>query len=204
MKRINENNTVNLTGEIVSDFQFNHEVFGEKFYRTELAVRRNSEYVDYLPLVVSERLADVSADWKGQIVKVFGQFRSFNKHEGDKSRLVLSVFAKDIEVIEENAFVSENEIYLRGYICKEPVCRKTPRGREIADVLIAINRSYGKSDYIPCILWGGNARYAETLEVGTQLELWGRIQSREYLKRYEDGTEEVRTAYEVSVNTLEV
>lgn len=198
-----ENNFVQLTGEIISDFQYSHEVRGEKFYTTELVTTRYSGFADYVPLLVSERLVDIKADWKGQFVNIIGQFRSFNRHDEDKNRLILQVFVKDLEVCEENVPVSNNEIYLRGYICKEPVYRKTPREREIADVLIAVHREYGKSDYIPCIAWGRNARFVGEMEVGTYVALEGRVQSRDYVKRLEDGTEEVRTAFEVSVSKID-
>lgn len=202
-----ENNQVTVVGEIASDFQFSHEVFGEGFYFSELAVKRTSGFTDYIPIVVSERLMDAKEKWIGQYVKIEGQFRSFNLHQEGKNKLVLQVFAREVEVLD--VLCPESEIFLNGYICKEPVYRKTPRGREIADVLVAVNRSYGKSDYIPCILWGRNARFASTLEVGDHVKVWGRIQSRDYVKKYPDAKEgelleEVRTAYEVSVSKIEV
>jgi hypothetical protein len=154
--------------------------------------------------MVSERLIDVSRDYVGQYVYIGGQFRSFNRHEEKKNRLVLSVFARELEVLpdagEENA---SNEIFLDGYICKESVYRKTPLGREIADLLVAVNRSYGKSDYIPCICWGRNARFAAGFEVGTHVQIWGRIQSRDYVKKINETEVEQRTAYEVSVSKIE-
>ena len=150
-----------MMGEIVSAFQFSHEVFGEGFYMVELAVSRLSNYSDYIPLMVSERLIDTEQDYTGQFIRISGQFRSYNRHEEKKNRLVLSVFVRELEFLDE---IDENEktnqIFLDGYICKEPIYRKTPLGREIADVLLAVNRSYGKSDYIPCICWGRNARFA--------------------------------------------
>ena len=141
-------------GEIVSDFRFSHEVYGEGFYMVDVAVNRLSNYLDYIPLMISERLIDVNADYIGQIIYVNGQFRSFNRHEEKKNRLVLSVFVRELEFLEElQEDMKSNQIFLDGYICKEPIYRKTPLGREIADLLIAVNRSYGKSDYIPCICW---------------------------------------------------
>lgn len=202
MNRVYENNQVEIMGEVVSDFEFNHEVYGEGFYKSELAVIRNSGYSDYIPIVVSERLLDVNADWRGQWLKINGTFRSFNKHTDTGSHLILLVFATDIEVLD--VFSPTNEIYLDGYICKEPVYRKTPYGREITDVLVAVNRGYGKSDYIPCILWGRNARFGATFEVGTNVKLWGRVQSREYVKKISDTETEQRVAYEVSVSKVEI
>ena len=166
-------------GEIVSDFRFSHEVYGEGFYMVDVAVNRLSNYLDYIPLMISERLIDVNADYIGQIIYVTGQFRSFNRHEEKKNRLVLSVFVRELEFLEElQEDMKSNQIFLDGYICKEPIYRKTPLGREIADLLIAVNRSYGKSDYIPCICWGRNARFASGFEVGGHVQVWGRIQSR--------------------------
>jgi single-stranded DNA-binding protein len=199
-----ENNQVSIVGEIVSDFEFSHEVYGEGFYMVEVSVSRLSNFEDYIPVMVSERLIDVSRDYSGQYVYIGGQFRSFNRHEEKKNRLVLSVFARELEVLpdagEENA---SNEIFLDGYICKESVYRKTPLGREIADLLVAVNRSYGKSDYIPCICWGRNARFAAGFTVGTHVQIWGRIQSRDYVKKISETEVEQRTAYEVSVSKIE-
>ncbi len=170
----------------------------------DVAVNRLSNYMDYIPLMVSERLIDVTADYMGQCIYVSGQFRSFNRHEEKKNRLVLSVFAREIEFIDEAPEdVKSNQIFLDGYICKEPIYRKTPLGREIADLLIAVNRSYGKSDYIPCICWGRNARFASGFEVGGHVQVWGRIQSREYVKKLSEDETEKRVAYEVSVSKVE-
>ena len=191
-------------GEIVSDFRFSHEVYGEGFYMVDVAVNRLSNYLDYIPLMISERLIDVNADYIGQIIYVNGQFRSFNRHEEKKNRLVLSVFVRELEFLEElQEDMKSNQIFLDGYICKVPVYRKTPLGREIADVLLAVNRPYGKSDYIPCICWGRNARFADGFQVGDHIQLWGRIQSREYQKRIGDEEFETRIAYEISVSKLE-
>ena len=203
--KIFENNQVSIVGEIVSDFRFSHEVYGEGFYMVEVAVNRLSNFMDYIPLMISERLIDVNADYKGQIIYAMGQFRSFNRHEEKKNRLVLSVFVRELEFLEETTDeVKSNQIFLDGYICKEAVYRKTPLGREIADLLVAVNRSYGKSDYIPCICWGRNARFASTFEVGTHVQIWGRIQSRQYVKKISDTEIEERVAYEVSVSKIEV
>ena len=199
-----ENNQVMIAGEIISDFTFSHEVYGEGFYMVDVAVNRLSNFADYIPVMASERLLDVSKDWKGQYISVVGQFRSYNRHEEKKNRLVLSVFARELSLVQEvDEDVKSNQIFLDGYICKEPIYRKTPLGREIADLLIAVNRSYGKSDYIPCICWGRNARFASTFEVGTHVQIQGRIQSREYVKKINELETEKRIAYEVSVSKIE-
>ena len=199
-----ENNQVSMMGEIVSEFQFSHEVFGEGFYMVELAVNRLSNYSDYIPLMISERLIDTEQDYTGQLIRVSGQFRSYNRHEEQKNRLILSVFVREVEFIsEEPDGAKTNSVLLDGYICKQPIYRKTPLGREIADLLLAVNRPYGKSDYIPCICWGRNARYASAFEVGEHVQVLGRIQSREYVKRLSETETEKRTAYEVSVSKLE-
>ena len=205
MNREQENNKVILSGEIVSNFEFSHEVYGEKFYTAMLASKRVSGQKDIVPVMVSERLVDVKSEWTGRFVRVSGQFRSYNKHEVNRNRLVLSVFVREFEdITEERDFGIEDEniIFLDGYICKLPVYRKTPFGREIADILLAVNRPYGKSDYIPCIAWGRNARFAGDLEIGTRLKIDGRIQSREYKKRISDEETEIRVAYEVSIERL--
>ncbi len=203
-EKVIENNKVCVIGEIVGTFEFSHEVFGEGFYLTELSVKRLSDQVDVIPLLISERLLDVSGDYRGQTIQVNGQFRSYNRHEGTKNRLILSVFVREVEFIEEfTDYTKTNQIFLDGFVCKAPVYRKTPLGREIADLLVAVNRPYGKSDYIPCIAWGRNARYATGFEVGGRIRIWGRVQSREYTKRIGEEESERRVAYEVSVSKLE-
>lgn len=206
--KIIENNQVTISGEIVSDFEFSHEVFGEKFYILELSVPRLSGTYDIIPLMVSERLVDITEDYRGYFMTAIGQFRSYNRHEETKNRLVLSVFVRELTISdsqneEDYAVNKPNQIFLDGFICKPPVYRKTPLGREIADVLLAVNRPYGKSDYIPCICWGRNARYAESFNVGGHVQIWGRIQSREYQKKISEDEIEKRIAYEVSVSKLE-
>ena len=199
-----ENNKVSVIGEVVSEFTFSHEVFGEGFYMVEVKVKRLSNSEDRIPLMISERLIDVTRDYTGEYIMVNGQFRSYNRHEEQKNRLVLSVFVRELEFIDEELDGAKtNSIFLDGYICKLPVYRKTPLGREIADLLLAVNRPYGKSDYIPCICWGRNARYASAFEVGGHVLIWGRIQSREYMKRIGENETEKRVAYEVSVSKLE-
>lgn len=202
--KVIENNQVTVMGEIVSGFSYSHEIYGEGFYMVDVRCKRLSESYDIIPVMVSERLLDVTADYIGELICVNGQFRSYNRHEERRNRLVLSVFAREISFIEEMEESSKtNQIFLDGYICKEPIYRKTPLGREIADLLLAVNRPYGKSDYIPCICWGRNARYASSFKVGERYAIHGRIQSREYMKKLADGTEEVKTAYEVSVAKVE-
>lgn len=202
--KIIENNQVTIMGQVVSEFMFSHEVFGEGFYIVEVLVKRLSNSEDRIPLMISERLIDVNQDYRGEYIVAQGQFRSYNRHEEQKNRLVLSVFVREVEFVEEEPEGAKtNNIYLDGYICKEPIYRKTPLGREIADLLLAVNRPYGKSDYIPCICWGRNARYASGFEVGEHVEVLGRIQSREYIKKLSEIETEKRTAYEVSVSKLE-
>ena len=202
--KVIENNQVTVMGEIISDFSFSHEIFGEGFYMVDIQVARLSESMDIIPVMVSERLLDVSGDYKGMMVVINGQFRSYNRHEERKNKLVLSVFAREIEFVDEiSENIKTNQIFLDGFVCKAPVYRKTPLGREIADLLLAVNRPYGKSDYIPCICWGRNARYASGFEVGGHVQVYGRIQSREYVKKLSETEVEHRVAYEVSVSKIE-
>lgn len=202
--KIIENNQVTIMGEVASPFTFSHEVFGEGFYMMDVNVKRLSNSEDKIPLMISERLIDVSQDYTGEFIMVSGQFRSYNRHDEQKNRLVLSVFVREVSFIEEELDGAKtNNIFLDGYICKLPVYRKTPLGREIADLLLAVNRPYGKSDYIPCICWGRNARFASTFEVGKHVQIMGRIQSREYIKKLTETETEKRIAYEVSVSKLE-
>lgn len=205
MDKIIENNKVTLSGEIVSNFEFSHETYGEGFYKTFLATERQSETKDVIPVMVSERIVDVKTDWIGKFVEVSGQFRSCNKHDGEKNHLLLSVFAKEFEELEELPLRNDkNEVFLDGYICKQPAYRKTPLGREIADFILATNRKYGKSDYIPTICWGRNASFMDGMEVGTRVKINGRVQSREYQKQIAEDEFETRVAYEVSASKLEV
>ena len=206
-----ENNQLVLVGKVTSEKRFSHEIYGEKFYIFDLSVPRLSGNADNIPITISERLLleeDLSV---GKNIIIEGQFRSYNSFENEKNRLVLTVFAKEIKFLEEQEEEfkptkenTSNEVILDGFICKKPIYRKTPFGREIADVLLAVNRAYNKSDYIPCIAWGRNARFCENIPVGTEVKVVGRVQSRQYEKKYEDGTSEIRVAYEVSVASLEV
>lgn len=200
-----DNNLIVLAGKIVSERQFSHEVYGEGFYTFDIEVSRLSENSDIVPVTVSERLLAGIKFKINQEVIVYGQFRSYNNYEGEKNKLVLTVFVKEIKLrTEEDEGINPNEIFLNGYICKKPIYRTTPFGREIADILLAVNRAYNKSDYIPCIAWGRNARYCQNLTVGENIKIWGRIQSRQYEKKFEDGTIEARRAYEVSVSKMEI
>lgn len=207
LDKVIENNRVCIIGEIVSEFTFSHEVFGEGFYIANVSVNRLSDMVDVIPLMISERLIDVTKDYRGMKIEVAGQFRSYNRHEGTKNKLVLSIFVRELRFIEEDEMPEEqsksNQIFLDGFVCKPPIYRKTPLGREIADVLVAVNRPYGKSDYIPCIAWGRNARFAGGLEVGSHLQVSGRVQSREYTKKIGEDEVERRVAYEVSVSKID-
>lgn len=202
-ERIIESNQVLLRGKMVTGFSFNHELLGEGFYTAEIAVDRLSKMTDTIPIMVSERLIDVTQDYIGKYVEIRGQFRSYNQYNEEHNRLILHVFATKMEILEEEDYPI-NKIYLDGYICKPTVYRKTPLGREISDVLLAVNRSYHKSDYIPCICWGRNARYASSLEVSSHLQMEGRIQRREYSKRISETETESRTAYEVSVGSMKL
>lgn len=202
--KVFDNNQVNISGKVVSEFRYSHDVFGEGFYLLDVEVNRLSDCYDIIPLMISERLIDISKDYRGEMIEVNGQFRSYNRHEESKNKLVLSVFVREIKICEQGyESLKPNYIFLDGYICKAPVYRKTPLGREIADLLLAVNRPYGKSDYIPCISWGRNARFAEKFSVGGHLRIWGRIQSREYQKKISETEVEKRVAYEVSVSKLE-
>ena len=204
METFNENNFVEIGGIIADKPEFSHELFDEKFYKVNIESKRLSGSQDVLPVIISERLVDIEKLNVGNMVHVIGQFRSYNKQEEVKSKLILSIFAKEIESVEGEEISTLNNTDLIGYICKKPIYRKTPLGREIADVLIAVNRSYKKSDYIPCILWGRNAKFSEKLEVGTMVKLSGRIQSRKYEKKLESGEILEKVAYEVSVSKFSV
>lgn len=206
-EKIMDTNKVKLVGKVIKEKTFSHEMYGEGFYIIDLEVPRLSESVDLLPVTVSERLL-VNLDlFVGQYVIIEGQLRSYNRYINNSNRLVLTIFTKDIYIPNEEELAEvlrkPNEIYLDGYICKKPIYRTTPFGREITDVLIAVNRPYNKSDYIPCIAWGRNARFCEKMLVGDHIKLWGRIQSREYQKKLQDGEVESKIAFEVSVSKLE-
>ncbi|MBQ3427233.1 MAG: single-stranded DNA-binding protein [Clostridia bacterium] len=199
------NNQALVTGVIADEFKFNHEIYAEKFYTFTLNIPRLSGTDDSVRIMVSERLLAEDSFCIGDTVDVEGQFRSYNSYEpSGENRLILTVFAKDIHKSDSELRHNPNTLYLNGYICKKPIFRVTPFGREICDLLIAVNRSYNKSDYIPVIAWGRNARYAKTLEVGDNVKIWGRIQSRQYQKKLSEDETVTKTAYEVSVNRMEL
>ncbi|WP_313343650.1 single-stranded DNA-binding protein [Sedimentibacter sp.] len=202
-----QSNYIRIVGKINSKLDFSHEVFGEKFYEFIMEVPRLSDARDLLPVIISERLINDIDMSIGKYIVIDGQFRSYNRYEDTSNKLLLRVFVRDIIIPEDNELEElirhPNEVFLNGYLCKETKFRTTPFGREITDMLIAVNRSYNKSDYIPCIAWGRNARYCEKLEVGDHIKIWGRIQSRKYQKKNENENYETKTAYEVSVTKLE-
>ncbi len=193
------NNKVYLSGRILSKPAFSHEVMGEGFYEVKLAVKRMSEQEDVLPITISERLFTDNEIVIGESLAIEGQFRSYNKFEDGKSRLMLTIFVRQILDCDEER--NPNMIELTGFVCKPTVYRMTPFKREICDILLAVNRAYNKSDYIPCIAWGRNARYAQNFSVGEQITITGRIQSRDYQKEI-DGVVTVKTAYEVSIGKI--
>ena len=209
-KSLLENNSLILVGRVADDKKFSHEIYDEKFYTFNLSVARLSGNTDLIPITISERLFKDEDLTIGNQIKIEGQFRSYNTYENEKNRLYLTVFVKEFELLDEQEEDVDskdeltNEISLIGYICKPPIYRQTPFGREISDILIAVNRAYNKSDYIPCIAWGRNARFCSKMEVGTEIKVTGRIQSRSYEKKHEDGTVEERVAYEVSISNLEL
>ena len=215
-----ENNYLTLVGKVTGEKEFSHEIYGEKFYRFSLSIARLSGNADIIPITISERLITDETLKEGKKLLIKGQFRSYNSFENERNKLILTVFAKDVQELPENeeqevevegedgeiAKKEEmtNEVVLIGFVCKKPIYRQTPFGREIADLLLAVNRAYNKSDYIPTIAWGRNARFCQNIEVGTQVKIIGRVQSRQYEKKHEDGTVENKVAYEVSVGSLEV
>lgn len=209
MENAINNNNITLVGVVEKEPEYSHEVLGEGFYVFMLKCSRTSGNKDTLPVMISDRLVDIREIKVGQVVTVSGQIRSFNRHIDDvKSKLILSVFAREFEVLaqdpEELPFENNtNMVILDGYICKPPIYRCTPKGREVADILVAVNRPYGKSDYIPCIAWGRNARFTGGLEVGEHIQIQGRFQSREYTKKISDIEVETRIAYEVSVSRID-
>ena len=205
-----DNNHLKLVGKVTSEKKFSHEIYGEKFYIFDLSVPRLSGNADNIPVTISERLLTNQDITVGVKVEIEGQFRSYNSYDHEKNRLILTVFVKDIQFLENQEEVEfrkdqiSNEVVLDGFICKKPIYRKTPFGREISDILLAVNRAYNKSDYIPAIAWGRNARFCQNIEVGTKVKITGRVQSRNYEKKFEDGTTQTRTAYEVSISSLEI
>lgn len=193
-----KNNQVEIKGMLATEPKFSHSVMGEGFYEFDLVVPRLSSQVDILPITISERL--LGEIEKDKEIGILGQLRSYNKLEGEKSRLILTIFAR--EIVPADSIKNSNQIAITGYVCKEPIYRTTPFGREITDVLIAVNRAYNKSDYLPCIAWGRNARFTGDLSIGEKITLVGRIQSRVYQKKLDDETVINKTAFEVSVSTI--
>lgn len=210
MENAINNNNITLAGVVEREPEYSHEVLGEGFYVFMLKCSRTSGNKDTLPVMISDRLVDIREIKVGQVVTVSGQIRSFNRHIDDvKSKLILSVFARELEILAQDATElpfeeNINTVILDAHICKPPVYRCTPKGREIADIMVAVNRPYGKSDYIPCIAWGRNARFAGGLEVGSHLQICGRVQSREYTKKIGEEEVEKRVAYEVSVSKIDL
>ena len=198
----NKNNKVVLTGKVTGAPVYSHEVFGECFYVFDMDIQRTSGIIDTVPVMVSERMCNIEDIKVGNSYEIIGQFRSYNKKQESKSHLLLSVFTAEMRELDEEEFVGENSVVIYGYICKEPVYRKTPLGREIADLLLAVNRAYNKSDYIPCIAWGRNARFVNNLGVGEKISLTGRIQSREYQKKISEDNTVTKTAYEISISSI--
>lgn len=200
----NNNNLAEVCGIVDDELQFNHEIFGESFYTFTLKIPRLSGTSDKIKVMVSDRLLSDLPLNVGDFVEISGQFRSYNSYENGDNRLILTVFAKDIMLLDSESTKNPNSLFLNGYVCKEPVYRTTPFGREITDILLAVNRTYNKSDYIPVIAWGRNARYCKGFHVGDNVRVWGRIQSRDYQKRLSDEEVITKTAYEVSVSKLEL
>ena len=200
-----ENNNAVVVGTMASELQFSHEVYGEKFFFFKLSIPRLSDTADIIVITISERFFPQLDLTIGKHFMIKGQFRSYNNFSNIGNKLILTIFVKEIKEVEDaNACPNPNSIFLNGYICKPPIYRTTPFGREIADILLAVNRSYNKSDYIPCIAWGRNAKFSQCLEIGSKLKVWGRIQSREYQKKVDEETVETKTAYEISVSKLEI
>ena len=197
-----ESNIAELCGAVLSGLKFSHKTYGEIFYTFVLGIERRSGYIDEINVMVSERLIFENPPRINDYVEIKGQIRTYNETFEGRNKLNIVVFAKEIS-LSENFGYNENYVYLEGYLCKSPLRRTSPLGRDICDLMLAVNRMYNKSDYIPCIAWGRNAGYAESLGIGTKLAVEGRIQSREYKKKLEDGTSEMRKAFEVSIVKIE-
>ncbi|HZJ82730.1 MAG TPA: single-stranded DNA-binding protein [Clostridia bacterium] len=203
MEHILENNKVVVSGSMESSLEFSHEMYGENFYKFYLSVPRLSDYIDILPITISERLIGGISLTIGTEMIVEGQLRSYNKFINGRNKLILTIFARDIYP-NKDEMSNPNQIYLNGFICKEPIYRTTPFSREITDILLAVNRAYGKSDYIPTIAWGRNARFSQHLEIGDNIKIWGRVQSRVYQKKLPEGQIVEKTAYEISISKMEL
>ncbi|MDY3928688.1 MAG: single-stranded DNA-binding protein [Clostridia bacterium] len=204
MENNTNNNLAQVCGVVEDELKFNHEIYGEGFYTFTLRIPRLSGTSDKIKVMVSDRLlADVPVKI-GDFLEITGQFRSYNSYEESGNRLILTVFAKDIAIGDPDLCKNPNSLYLNGYVCKSPVYRTTPFGREITDILLAVNRTYNKSDYIPVIAWGRNARFCKGFKVGDNVKIWGRIQSRDYQKKVSEDETITKTAYEVSISKLEL
>lgn len=200
---LGQDNHAILTGVLSSPLTFSHEVYGEKFYNATMSISRLSGIVDEVPLLISERLCynnDITY-YDNKTVSIIGQIRTFNKHDEDKTRVLMHIFVRNIEIVDENT--NDNKLLLSGFLCKPPNYRTTPSGREITDIILAVNRAYGKSDYIPCICWGRNARFVNEFNIGEKLSVYGRLQSRKYHKQIDIDRMEEKTAYEISVITVQ-
>jgi single-stranded DNA-binding protein len=206
MNNTTGNNNLKLTGRLVNDPVFYHEAYDEKFYTFDIEVSRLSENYDTIPVLISERILDNLK--AGDCVTINGQLRTYNKYDAERRKLLMFAFVREITVISEEDMLADknpNELSIVGYLCKSPIYRTTPLGREISDLLVAVNRAYKKSDYIPAITWGRNARFCEKLTVGTCVEIMGRVQSRTYTKKTDENSEgETRVAYEVSVSRVKI
>lgn len=200
-----ENNKISLVGELISAPKFSHETHNEKFYTVKVDVKRLSGDIDTLEIIISEKLYDIEKIELGIRYYIEGEIRSYNYYvsETERRKLVINIFAKNLSIAEETDDECLNNFELVGHICKKPIYRKTPFDREISDILLAVNRLYGKSDYLPCIAWGRNAKFASTLEIGDKIKITGRMQSRQYTKKLNDNEEEKKIAYEMSIITLE-
>lgn len=198
-----ENNIVKLNGTIKSEFKFSNSQFGENFYMAEVAVARISGVEDRIPIVISDRLINVKEEHSGKFISIVGQFRSHNRYDEGKNKLFLYVFVKECEISDQKKADDLNCIEITGFVCKPPVYRTTPLGREITDLFIAVNRPYGRTDYIPCISWGRTAKYTKNFKAGDCYSIIGRIQSREYVKEIASEIIERKTAYEVSIIRVE-
>lgn len=199
-----ENNIIKVSGQIIDELRESHKIYNEIFYKFNIKIKRLSENYDILPVTISERLIDKNLMTPNKFINISGQIRSYNNYSSSdgKTKLILTIFARQInfDITDENP----NQVYLNGYICKSPVYRKTPFGREITDILLAVNRSYNKSNYIPCIIWGRNAKLAAKLNIADNIKVHGRMQSREYQKKLTTGEILNKTAYELSVSKIEL
>ena len=202
LDKIFENNKVNISGIVVEECSFSHKVYGEGFYTFKVMSERLSDNKDIIPIMISDRLIDKTEIIKGNKIEIVGQLRSYNNYVNKKSKLVLNVFVREINIVDNFNQKNYNNIFINGFVCKKPIYRETPFGREITDILVAVNRAYNKSDYIPCIVWGRNAKFSAKLDVGSNIKIWGRIQSRIYQKKIDNEIEQ-RIAYEVSISKID-